>query len=252
MRENWVRYEDIEEKRNGYDVEYSPVFTGQDFANLVIYIHDHSLNTQIDSIVECELKIWAKKYPTPILTMVKTLKEGMWKIRELGSDYSLLAYVEDGKVVLYDGSAHDSSKPDFDLSKEKLSQIYSELSYRTLDDVIRRQNEQSKARKLLLVLLTFWFCIVPALIAYLGLSSQLFALMALVYSWYKAYQKVRELWGVKTKSTSEIQKQKEQLEKDHHHYHCKKNPEAFLRLKVENFKNDEVAKNKSKIDSMYN
>lgn len=212
MRENWVRYEDIEEKRNGYYVEYSPVFTEQDFANLVIYIHDQSLNTKIDSIVECELKIWAKKYPTPILTMVKTLKEGVWKIRELGSDYSLLAYVEDGKVVQYDDSAHDSSKPDFDLSKEKLSQIYSELSYRTLDDVIRKQNEQSKGRKLLLVMLTFWFCIVPALIAYLGWSSQLFALMALVYSWCKAYQKVRELWGIKKKSPIEIQKQKEQLE----------------------------------------
>ncbi|EGR2774504.1 hypothetical protein QRC92_004812 [Vibrio parahaemolyticus] len=115
MRENWVRYEDIEEKRNGYYVEYSPVFTGQDFANLVIYIHDRSLNSQIGSIVDCELKVWAKKYPTPILTMVKTLEEGVWKIRELGSDYSLLSYVEDGKIVHYDDSAHDSSKPNFDL-----------------------------------------------------------------------------------------------------------------------------------------
>ncbi|EGQ8137022.1 hypothetical protein MZJ28_001368 [Vibrio parahaemolyticus] len=252
MRENWVRYEDIEEKRNGYYVEYSPVFTGQDFANLVIYIHDRSLNSQIGSIVDCELKVWAKKYPTPILTMVKTLEEGVWKIRELGSDYSLLSYVEDGKIVHYDDSAHDSSKPNFDLSKEKLSQIYSGLSYRTLGDVIKKQNEQAKGRKLLLVMLTFWFCVVPALIAYLGWSSQLFALMALAYSWYKAYKKARELWGIKKKSPSELQKQKEQLEKDHHHYHCKKNPEAFLRLKIENFKNDEVAKNKSKIDSMYN
>ncbi|MGF1689647.1 hypothetical protein [Photobacterium kagoshimensis] len=252
MIKSWVRYADIEEKRDGYYIEYSPVFTGQEFATLVVYIHDSTLKTQIDTVLESELRVWATKFPTPILAMAKLLVKGEWEVIEIGKEYSILAYIKGEKLIRYKDNKHEPNKPKFDLSKEQLSKIYAGLSYHTLEDVIQKQDKQAKGRKLLLLMLTFWFCVIPALIAYLGWSSQFFSLLALGYSWFKAYQKAMELWGKKKKSPRELAKEKDNQEKEHHHYHCKRNPEAFMRLKAENFKGDEIEKNQNKVDSMCN
>ncbi|MCG3844838.1 hypothetical protein [Photobacterium damselae] len=73
MEESWIRYEDIEEKRCGYFVVYSPVFTGQDFAMLKIHIYEQELVSEIKRIAEHELGIWAKRYAAPVMVVVKTL-----------------------------------------------------------------------------------------------------------------------------------------------------------------------------------
>lgn len=46
--------------------------------------------------------------------------------------------------------------------------------------------------------------------------------------------------GLKKRSKRMEEKEREETEMRHHHYHCKKNPEGFMRLKIENFERAEM------------
>jgi hypothetical protein len=252
MRENWIKYEDIEEKRDGYYVEYSPVFTGAEFAILRIHVYELALSSSIKSIAENELKVWALRYATPLMVMVSNKTQEEWGTKDIVGHSYLLGYAKGSRIVAHWDEYPDFEQPEIDLSKEQLAKIYSGLKYRTYDDVVVEQAKQVKDRRVLLLVMTFWFCMIPALIAYLGWSSPFFSLLALIYSWYLVAQKGLKLWGKKKKSEKEIAQEKEDLEKAHHHYHCKLNPNAFLQLKYENFKNDSLERERAKIESMSN
>lgn len=246
----WVRYDDIEEKRNGYYVVYSPVFTGQEFAILKLNIYDPKLSNDIKNISESELKYWALKYPTPIMLMISNKTDDQWRTKDLIGHNFLLGHPSCGRVVLHWDEYPESEKPKIDLSKESLAKIYSGLNFSTYEDVVAKQKIELKGRKLLLIILTLWACAIPALIAFLGWSNPVVSFLALSYSWYIAFQKGMALWGRKKKSAKELAKEKEQLAKNHHHYHCQINPEAFIRLRNENFKKERLEKERSKIESM--
>lgn len=250
MRDSWVRYEDIEEKRNGYFVVYSPVFTGQDSATLKIYMYEPNIVKEIKEIAEVELKIWVRRYATPLMVIINNYTQSGWCTKDIVGHSFLLGYPQGEKVISYWDEYPEHEKPNFDLSKEKLAIIYVGLAVRTQEDVIKKQANEARGRKLLLLAMTLWFCIIPASIAYLGWSSPFFSLLALIYSWYLATKKGLQIWGRKTQSQAEMDKRKEELEKEHHHYHCKLNPEAFLALRYENFKNERISKELEKVESM--
>jgi hypothetical protein len=248
----WVKYEKIEEKRNGFYVEYNPVFTGQEFAILSINIYDTKLSGNIKNIAESELEYWALKYPAPIMLMIDNKTDEEWRTKDKIGHSFLLGYPKLGKVILHWDEYPKAEEPDIDLSKESLAKIYSGLNYSTYEEVVAKQKIEVKGRKLLLLVLTLWACVIPALIAFLGWSNPIVSLIALAYSWYVAFNKGMKLWGRKKKSDKDLAKEKEQLAKDHHHYHCQLNPDAFLRLKNENFKKERLEKEKTKIESMRN
>ncbi|PKG79874.1 hypothetical protein CXF80_17035 [Shewanella sp. Actino-trap-3] len=248
----WIKYEKIEEKRNGFYVEYNPVFTGQEFAILSVNIYDTKLSGNIKNIAESELEYWALKYPAPIMLMIDNKTDEEWRTKDKIGHSFLLGYPKLGKVILHWDEYPKAEEPDIDLSKESLAKIYSGLNYSTYEEVVAKQKIEVKGRKLLLLVLTLWACVIPALIAFLGWSNPIVSLIALAYSWYVAFNKGRKLWGRKKKSDKDLAKEKEQLAKDHHHYHCQLNPDAFLRLKNENFKKERLEKEKTKIESMRN
>jgi len=253
MIKPWVRYDDIEEKRDGYYIVYSPVFTGAEFAILKIHIYESSLLSNVKNIAELELSSWAVRYATPIMVMVDNKVPGSnLRTKELVGNNFLLGYAKNNEIICYWDAYPNNKTPEIDLSKSSLSTIYSGLNFKTYEEVVIKQKSEAKGRKLLLLVLTLWLCVIPALIAFLGWSNPIVSFLALAYSWYLAFTKARELWGRKKKSEKQIAQEKEDLEKEHHHYHCKNNPEAFLALKNENFKKDRMEKERLKIESMRN
>lgn len=250
MIKPWVRYEDIEEKRDGYYVAYRPVFPGQEFAIIKLNIYESQLSDDIKSIAEAELEYWALKYHTPIMLMISNKTDEQWQTKDkIGHSY-LLGYAKSGQIISHWDEYPESEEPEFNLSTEYLEKTYSGLSSTTYEEVVEKQKVEAKGRKLLLVVLTLWACVIPALIAFLGWSNPVVSFMALAYSWYIAFQKGLALWGRKKKSEKEITKEKEELAKEHHHYHCQLNPEAFKKLKFENFKKQRLEKERAKIENM--
>ena len=95
-----------------------------------------------------------------------------------------------------------------------------------------------------------WFSIIPSLIAYYGWANPVVSFLALVYSLYVALRKGGEITGHIRPTKKALKKAEEEREKAHHHYHCKRNPDAFLKLKQENFKKDSEERLKNKIEEL--
>ncbi|PSL10930.1 hypothetical protein CLV44_12410 [Marinobacterium halophilum] len=247
-----VRYEDIEEKRTGYYVHYSPVFTDQEFAVLSVHIYTPELVEKSKEIAETELKHWIERYPTPLMVLVKNLTDVDLRTKDLVGENYLLGYPSKKGVYHCWGEYPEGDKPNIDLSKESLAKIYSGLPFKTSAEVQKDLRLQARGVKTLRIVMILWLCVIPALIAYFGWSNPVVSFLALSYSLYMATKKGLELWGVKQKSPKELEKEKENQLKEHHHYHCKINPDGFLKLKLDNFKKERMDRKKAKIESMRN
>ncbi|MEQ6888829.1 hypothetical protein ABE957_09120 [Halomonas sp. CS7] len=252
MIKDWVRYEDIEEKRKGYYVHYSPVFTDQEFSLLTINIYTPELVEKTKEIAEAELKHWIERYPAPLMVLVKNLTDIKLTTKDLAGENYLLGYPRKSGIYHCWGDYPEGDKPNIDLSKDRLAEIYSELPFKTSAQVENELRLQARGIKTLRMALIFWLCVIPALIAYFGWASPVVSFLAFAYSLYMAARKGLELWGVKHKSPKELEKEKEKQLKEHHHYHCKMNPEGFLKLRLENFGKESMDRKKAKIESMRN
>lgn len=250
MVNDWIRYEGIEEKRYGYYVKYSPVFTGEDSALLEIYLYDDSLINDSPKICEKELKIWGRRYPTPLQVILINQTDIKWDINKLTGGDFLLGYPTENGFYMCWGNYPPEKIPEIDLSKESLSRIYDGFAFRTSEQAWSELKKQGRSNRIFLVVLTIWFCLIPGLIAIYGWANPIVSLIALIYSLYVATSKALKLWGIKQKTKREKEKDKEELEKAHHHYHCKLNPEGFNRLKLENLKKEIKNHEKKKIEEM--
>ncbi|WP_088743302.1 hypothetical protein [Cobetia sp. QF-1] len=252
MIKDWVRYNDIEEKREGYYVSYSPVFTGEEFAVLKTHIYKSELVEDAKNIAEMELKCWIKRYPVPVMVLVKNLTDVDLGIKGLTGENYLLGYPTKDGVYHSWGDYPEDHKPNVNLSKDNLAEIYSNLPCKTSAQINEELGQKALEVKAARIVLVLWLCVIPSLIAYLGWSNPIVSSMAFGYSLYMAARKGLELWGVKHRSPQDIENEKEKQLKEHHHYHCKINPDAFLKLKAENFRKERTDEEKAKIESMHN
>jgi hypothetical protein len=70
-------------------------------------------------------------------------------------------------------------------------------------------------------------------------------MVVLGYAFVKAAIQTLRLTGHLPKSTREKEKEAEELRMRHHHHHCEWNPEAFQRLKAENFEREAIARTRA-------
>jgi len=117
--------------------------------------------------------------------------------------------------------------------------IYGDISFRTSTQLKESARKQQRALRLGWWLLFLWGVVVPAGIALVEfISPNWLAVLTFCYSLSRAYIEALKLLGKWPETDSEIAKEEEERLMRHHHYHCERNPEGFLRLKLENFERD--------------
>lgn len=248
MVKDWVRFDSIEVDREGYFVKYTPVFTGDNLSVLVVTLYEDFNVNEVIKIMEDEFRLWVEKYPTPIMVMMSNnSKSSIDLMGSTGNDY-IVGYPSNMVApIIKWAEVNDDEYSNFSFSKTDLFIIYEGLNYKTSDDVHKKYSADRRGRRKLIVIMVIWFSVIPSLIAYYGWANPYVSLIALVYSLYIAVKKGAEITGFKKLSVKDEKKASEEFEKSHHHHHCKKNPDAFLRLKVENFRNDSEEKLADKI-----
>lgn len=133
----------------------------------------------------------------------------------------------------------DEELPDDALNRDHLRKVYFDVPFRTNRDI---EVECKKHARVVLGIKWFVFfatIVVPLLVLILPEISRPIAVIVLVYGILKIAVKFLKQSGKIKKSARQVEREKEELEIQHHHYHCKKNPQAFQRLKNENFDREE-------------
>lgn len=117
------------------------------------------------------------------------------------------------------------------------------MPYRTAEEVRQQAgtNWKSRSKELRIgfAIIFCWAVAVPAAIALLGWTSPLVGFMVMVYALGTAVRQAGLMLGrFKPLPHESETRQKEQLMR-HYYYHCERNPDAFRRLVVENFEQDQ-------------
>ncbi|WP_261889238.1 hypothetical protein [Vibrio cortegadensis] len=135
-------------------------------------------------------------------------------------------------------------------TETELKRIYKGLAFTTSSEAQMKINADLRSRKLLKYWAVTTLVVFPAIISFLGWSTPVFAAISLIYAWYKCADKWLAINGQKIKSEAEVAKEEEQRLMEHHHYHCVRNPEAFDKLKHENFRINQARKRDDKLELM--
>jgi len=132
------------------------------------------------------------------------------------------------------------------ISPDALRAIYHDIPCKTGQEIALENEEEQKrllhGMRLWRILLVLWLVVIPAGIAYLGFANPLVGKIALGYSLLMALVQLLKIFGKWPRTQRAKEKAADDLAKNHHHYHCKKNPEGFIRLKIENFDREEREK----------
>ena len=248
MKDNELRFDSLKEARDWYFVEYAPPIAGNPFAivQLTILSDKNSADlVRITSAMEEELSNWLQRYPVPVMVFAfKAAGDLICLEPEKPSSHLMGRRRDGGTVESVWGSFESTPLPVF--SSDTLRAIYRGISFRTGREITLENKKEQKrliqGMKLWRILLVFWLVVIPAGIAYLGFANPLVGKLALAYSLLMALVQLLKIFGKWPQTQRAKEKAADDLVKNHHHYHCKMNPEGFIRLKIENFDHEEREK----------
>jgi hypothetical protein len=250
-----LRFDAIREHRGWYYVEYHPPLSNYRFATLALTIpQDGSTPEQIAVAMEDELAAWLKRYPVPLMVSAFDKTGSLLHLEGTRSCAHLIGYLhpESFDVVQEWRLVPDKELPDAALDHAYIEEIYADVPSKTSQEIREKVEEDAQKMRLGWWIVFLWAAVVPAFVAILEWWSDWLGVVVLLYSLAKAIKKALQLLGKWPKSPAERQREDEDLEMRHHHYHCKRNPDGFLRLKMENFERwatEEIQKEAASVKS---
>ena len=244
MESDDILFSKVKEDRGWYFVEYTPPMLNYRFSVLQMSIIELADLETIAITLETEAKDWLSRYPVPLMATVFSIDESVLPLANVRQINHLMAWVDsvNQTPVFKWELVGDENLPDVALDRENLKKVFSTFPSKSGLEINKEIAAQVKSDKIRWWLVFLWAVVVPVLVAVIEWSSDILGLLVLSYAFFKASLEALRLTGKLPKSKRKIQKEKEDAQIRHHHYHCARNPNAFERLKLENFQNDAISR----------
>lgn len=246
-----IYFDQIKEKTDSYFLKYSPPGGSTSFASLTVTYVSDVTSERAATDLENLAKEWIARYPVPVMASAFDRQGDLVNLESVRPISHLIAMMEGGAPRYRWELLKDEEFPQEIKDSEYLIQIHSDLNYRTQSEVSVQARENMEPIRIARRMLMVWSVFVPLAIALLEFfSTDWLSVIVLTYSFWKAYQQWSKMTRQKQKSDREIEQEENVRLKEHHHYHCKLNPDGFLKLKVGNFKKMEEDQIQQEYDSM--
>ena len=240
----YLYFDHIRETRGPFFVEYQPPVADNPFAALYIIFPHVVLGGRLHKIFDEEVQHWMRRYPVPLMVWALDDKEDTIRLPNSDRDY-LFAWhdPESGQISK---SLNHNDFEDFlrtAPAHPHWTTIYTDVPYRTDYEIKTAAQDSLIARKrqiaLLRIVLTLWLAVIPAGYAVFEFLGPVWlGLLGLAFVLWKALQTAFRIWNRAKPSAKGRREAEKQRKMDHCFYHCERNPEGFMRLKLENFEND--------------
>jgi hypothetical protein len=253
MAEEKIHFSTIKEGRDGYFLEYRPPLHGFPFATLQLtYTETFSLE-QVAKSMEIEAKTWLERFPVPLMVSAFDDAGDLIHLGGVRLESHLICFYSPGTSVpaYHWHLLKDEEIPADALNKDFLLHVYDGVERKTSTELRFEAEKSAKQRRIGWYIVFIWAVVTPAVVLILEFfSPQWIVVLVLIYGLLKAMIKALKMLGKWEKSTAEIAKEEEERRMKHHHYHCKRNPEGFMRLKLENFHREQQDKIKREAASI--
>ncbi len=232
----------LELRRDGYYVQYDPLVIGhkESCAFVSVRVLNDFSPEECRNIVESEYRYWAELFPLPLQVNLRYEKPSTEYTKQLrGCSYVCGVSPNEFQWGSFTKGQLAQATP----SPFEIRRIYEGLSYKTSTETRVKLDIDKKARWLLLL----WSLLLIGLSAiyfYASWQTEFFGALAFGIAMVQCILKAAETIGFKVQTKATQEKERIRALKEHHHYHCIRNPEMFNQLKLENFqrrKNERLA-----------
>src|SRR5438132_4454206 len=121
-----------------------------------------------------------------------------------------------------------------------LDHVYAGVPSRPVEEVRRKETIEANSIRRAAALIILLVILVPLAIQVASLGIAWFGYVISVISILFGIYKVAKALGWIKPSEQEKRKAEKQSKMEHYYYHCERNPEAFNRLKIDNFEREAV------------
>jgi hypothetical protein len=136
------------------------------------------------------------------------------------------------------------------LDSKYLARVYRGISFRLQQEVREKALGEARTSGRVIRGIVFFTVVVPVLIEIISLGvtwlAHVLAAISIVTGLYKAGKAM----GWLTPSQRDRQKADKDHRMNHYIYHCERNPEAFNRLKFENFERDAIERTRDEAETI--
>jgi hypothetical protein len=242
MTPDEIRFDSLKEDRGWYYVEYLPPIANYRFSTLQLSVVEARDTATVVAAMEFEAREWLRRYPVPLMGTAFSADGSVLSLSGVRPVDHLMAWSEPGchEPVLRWEICGNDVLPDVALNRDWLKEVLADIPYKTGAEIQSEVAERAATQRVGWWLVFLWAVVVPVGVAVLEWWSDLLGLLVLGYAFVKAVIQALRLTGHLPRSARQREKEAENLRMRHHHYHCKQNPEAFERLKAENFRREEI------------
>jgi hypothetical protein len=242
-----IRFSSLKEDRGWYFVEYSPPIANYRFSFLSLSIIEPRSAQAVAAAMESEARAWLGRYAVPVMVSAFSSDGAVFSLNGVRAIDHLMAWVGPGATqpVLRWELVENEALPDDALSRDFLEDVFADVPLKRGHDIQAEAAKHVAAQRVGWWLVFVWAVVVPLGVALLEWWSDLLGLVVLGYAFVKAAIQALRLTGRLPKSIRQRKKEADDLKMRHHHYHCERNPEAFARLRAENFRREAVEQTKA-------
>ena len=231
-------YATLKERFPSYFVEYQPPKKADLFAFLnLTFLEKRSLE-EVAISIENEAHRWVERYPFPIFAAAFDPFGDSIDLTAIRNESVLMALPKRGahEPQFIWGLLSNSQLEPYSATESDLALIYSDLPSTTGKERRDRAEQDLATQRRGIYLITLWVAVVPGAVAFLEFfAPQWIGAILVCGSLWKALDQYRKMTGKRKPTAAETKREAQEGQMRHHHYHCKANPEAFQRLKFENF-----------------
>jgi hypothetical protein len=234
-------FDSVRQDRGDYFIKYTPPGPAIPFAMLHLTFPGDATLERVARAMEHEATEWTRRYPVATAVSSTDRNGNSFELKQIRPfDWLAACPEKTGQGVRLAWRFLDASEyVDPRGTEGRLREVYFDIPCRTKEQVREHATRNAKNLRRGVFLLALWVAGVPAIIALLEYKIEWLGILALLYTLFKAAVTFAKVMGYWKPSARARARQAESLRKDHHHYHCERNPEGFLRLKIENFEREE-------------
>lgn len=242
-----IRFSSLKEDRGWYFVEYSPPITNNRFSILQLSVVESINDQAVAEALEFEVRGWMDRYPIPVLATAFSVDGSVISLTGVRPIAHLMGWhpsVGSQPILMWELIDNDRL-PDSVLDREFVKRTFANIPRKTGSEIQKEVMQHIATMKFGWWLVFVWAVFVPLVVAMVEWWSDLLGLVVLSYAFVKAVIQALRLMGRLPKSNRQRVTEASELRMRHHHYHCERNPEAFERLKNENFSTEATARTKA-------
>jgi hypothetical protein len=223
-------------------VEYAAPLSGYRFAAIQLVCVEAKDAAAVANAMETEARTWLNRYPIPVMVSAFSVEGDVISLDSARGCNHLIAWDQypHAEPFLAWRLVPNEELPDIALDRDFLQTLFRSVPHKSSSEIAEEAARYMRSSRLGRWLIFVWAVVVPAGVAVLEWWSDLLGLVVVIYALCKAAVAFLRLRGRLPKSDAQRLKETEELQMQHHHYHCVRNPEGFAQLKADNFQRWEV------------